>query len=573
MTTTINSVSFNLNNMSVVSAHRSVRTGQPGSDTNHIVDMGYSGLTLNLNCHATSLSDYDEVVAEFMGEGEPVLSVISGWQFRVHSTQIRPQMLQSTPNYYPFNVTLITSTPYRESSSSSSYIKTITTADQEWSADDSANDIETTGTVHAVPDIKITGNGTAPIFSVLITYDAPELQILSLGWDGTNMWSTNASSVDTIYKHNADMSVHTTYNSPAGNPTGVTWDGSNIWSCDSTSSLFYKHNADMTVNTSYAAIGLSVSGMVWDGSNMWSCDAQTDLIYKHNANMTVNASYAAPSTQPNDLAWDGTSIWSSDNSTDLVYKHKADMTVDSSYAVPGSNISAIAWDATNLFMGDNSPDKIYKMFKDFKIDVDVYNIADTSIKCRAASSVLYTAVHRINTDGSGSITYADDFSTTKWDNACTHTLTTLDAGNDKLDLTSGGYIYYAINTQYPVTGIPTLTAQVDITTGTPTIQISSDASTWYTIDTSIVDDVSTEYELDNDANLSLDGLTLFYYRLDSDSATCSIKSFTLDVELGTIDAQHPVINAGVVNTFRCDRASDSTINYIVELVYRDRSWA
>ena len=206
----------------------------------------------------------------------------------------------------------------------------------------------------------------------------------------------------------------------------------------------------------------------------------------------------------------------------------------------------------------------------------VYNMADTTVKSNVTNLMLIGAIHRINADNTGTIQYTDDFSTNKYlgDYTVLSSITH-DAGNNELDIADSGYIYYTVDCKYSVTGIPTLTATIDITAGAPTIQISSDAATWYDIDTIVVDDVLTIYDLDNAANLSLKGLTTFYLRFDCGGAgtnTCLVKTFTLDVDIVTIDMPNPTINTGATNTFKCEQDSDSGLNCEIELVYRDRKW-
>jgi len=208
--------------------------------------------------------------------------------------------------------------------------------------------------------------------------------------------------------------------------------------------------------------------------------------------------------------------------------------------------------------------------------ISIYNTVDTTIKSNVANLMLIGIIHRINSNNTGTIQYTDDFTTNKY--LADYTAlsgVTHDSGDDELDIADSGYIYYTVDTKYTITGMPTLTSTVDITAGTPTIQISSDAVTWYDIDTAIVDDVSTEYDLDNAANLSLKGLTTFYLRFDCGGAgtnTCSIKTFTLDVNIVTVDVPNPVINIGAANTFKCEQDTDSGLNATVELIYRDRKW-
>ena len=209
------------------------------------------------------------------------------------------------------------------------------------------------------------------------------------------------------------------------------------------------------------------------------------------------------------------------------------------------------------------------------INPQVYNVADTTVKTDVANIMLCGAIYKINTDGTGTIEYSDDFSNEKWNIDSTNSGVTHDEGNNELDVADDGYLYYKIDCKVPITGIPTLTSQINITAGTPTIQISSNGSTWYNITTSIVDDIETVYNLDS-SSLSLKGLTDFYWRIDctdTGTHTCSIKLFELDIYIITIDVEHPKIATGAsASIFRCNQDSNSGIHCNVELKYRSRSW-
>jgi len=574
MSTQINTTPVRIESAKRKITQRLFKNNIPGSNRNPIDSLGFNGLTINVKGYARTSDDYDTIVSEIFAA--PIkLYLRDDWYYNGVLEDFNVPTLESE-NYFPFNMKIACEEPYMYSDDEITRTKTITTNNQEWSADDDGYDIITNGTVNTSPDIKVIGNAQSFILSILNTYDAPAEYILGLTWDGSNIWSCDSSATDKIYKHNTDMTVNTEYAAPGTHPCGLTWDGSNIWSCDSVSLKFYKHNTDMTVNTEYAAIGLSPNGLTWDGSNIWSCDAQTDKIYKHNTDMTVNTEYAAPGTRPCGLTWDGSNIWSGDSDTEYIYRHNADMTVNNTSDSPSIDYSGLTWDGSNICSCDSTTNKIYKLIKEYtNIDVNIYNLANTSIQCRAGNDIIYTAEHRINADGSGSIQYADTFSTDKWYDSSTHYVVTHDTVDDELDIADGGYIYYCIDTKYPITGIPTLTAQINITAGIPTIQISTDAATWYDIDTAIVDDVSTEYELNNATSLSLKGETSFYFRIDCDgtgTVTCSIKSFTLDVDIVAIDAERIVINTGAANTIRCDQDSDSGMNCEVSLIYHDRKW-
>ncbi|NOR84934.1 hypothetical protein GQ473_02360 [archaeon] len=202
------------------------------------------------------------------------------------------------------------------------------------------------------------------------------------------------------------------------------------------------------------------------------------------------------------------------------------------------------------------------------IGPDVYNTSAATVKSNVANIILIGAIHRINADSSGIIQYADDFTTNKYlaDYSVIANVT-YDSGNNELDIADDGYIAYLIDCKYSVDGIPTLTAQIDITAGIPTIQISTDSITWYDIDDAIIDDTLTIYNLNNTVNLQLDGLTIFYFRFNCDaSSTCSIKEFELNINIDTTTAQNPYIFYDTVNTFKCDQDVESGMNCTVDLI-------
>lgn len=208
----------------------------------------------------------------------------------------------------------------------------------------------------------------------------------------------------------------------------------------------------------------------------------------------------------------------------------------------------------------------------------IYNIVDTDVKCEVANEMLAGAIHRINVDGTGTFQYSDDFSTAKYgQDAITAGTVTYDSGNNEVDIAASSSIYWRCDCKYPVTGIPVFTARINITAGTPTIKMAADSGgspdTWYDITTAIVDDVSTEYELDS-SSLSLKGDTVFYVKIDCGAGvTASVKSIQVDADMVTIDAEHPVITTGgAASTFRCDQNADSGVSCTVALYYRDRSW-
>ena len=153
---TINGVALTGFNLRVVAIHRNNPINIPGSDTNFITDMGFDGLVLRMTGFETTLTTYDAGIKEVMKSGPQTLIIRTGWQYPVYSTQLTPSRLDGfTDNYFPYDLMLYTSTPYRETTTETTQSKTITTNNQEWSQDDSANDIDTSGNVDAEPDIQL----------------------------------------------------------------------------------------------------------------------------------------------------------------------------------------------------------------------------------------------------------------------------------------------------------------------------------------------------------------------------------------------------------------------------------
>lgn len=206
----------------------------------------------------------------------------------------------------------------------------------------------------------------------------------------------------------------------------------------------------------------------------------------------------------------------------------------------------------------------------------VHNTAEPTTVTSIANKMLIGATHRVNTDGTGTFAYSDDFTTNKFEMDSIQSGVTHDTVNDELDIADDGYLYYPIDAKYPIVGVPALNAQIDITAGAPTIQISDDDATWHDIDIVVVDDVDTVYPLDSAGNLTLDGGSVFYFRIDCGGAatnTCSIKTFSLTGNMTTADAEHPVITTGAANTFQCDQSDESSINCTVDLIFNHRKWA
>lgn len=512
--TTINGVTFNMKTLEPVGTHRNVPNEEPGSDESFITDMGYTGLVLRMTGYEKTLAKYDEVINEFMKSGAHALVHRTGWQFTIYSTQLVPLLgIGIVDNFFPYELTMLTSNPYRSSTTETSRTKTITTNNQEWSADNSANDIDTDGSVDAVPDIKVTGGAVGT---------------------GYNRDGYISDTTDT-----------STYNAST----------SGSYELEKTLTFTAEEQSAFLVDT----VGMDVA----ENNN--------------SSNVTGKVTYQAASLNGGAETLVPGAEWQTTNDGFTPYS-----VTDLDIACAGNETLTLRWylkSGNGATMSCRNLDAIveYKR-RDVCKTPQVYNTADSTVKSSVTNEIEPDMVARINTDGTGTVEYADDFTTDKYIDACIYQEgITHDTVDDELDIADDGYIYYKTDAKYPITGVPTFTSRINITSGAPTIQISSDGVTWYDITTAIVDDVDTVYELDSTSlHISENGLTEFYWRIDcvkAAAATCSIKSFELDINIITIDAEHSKISSSGVSTYRCDQHTDSGLNCVVALVYRDRSWA
>lgn len=513
--TTINGITCNRVTLFPVATHRNVVSNQPGSDQNYITDMGFNGLILQLTGYEETFAAYQNVISEFMKSGEQTLIHYTGWQYKVYSAQLSPTVpVGFSENYFPYTLVLLTSTPYMESTTETTRTKTITTNNQEWSQDDSANDIDTDGSVDAIPDIQITGDCS-----------------------------------DSLDQNGWTMVMGTTFNSSTA--LGQTFtQGTN---------RFGLTRIQIRAGT------INIGGVVT--LNVWNSPSKTTLLGSD------------------------TIAFSTDN--DVTYTFSPGAILSSAiqyyFELITPNVSGyIMYDTGGTYTGGDlyinggiqaGSDLTFKTYgyDNIILDPDVYNTADSTTKCAVANKILNTAIHRINVDGTGTINFQSDIDNIKFTSGIKGSTNCAYDGNE-IDISDDGYIYWEIDTKYPITGIPTLTSQINITAGTPTIQIAADSAgspdTWYDITTAIVDDVETVYGLDS-SSLHLKGNTIFYFRYDcvkAAAATCSIKNFELDGDFVTIDVEHPKITSNGASTFRCNQDAASGINCNISLIYRDRSW-
>ena len=160
---TINGVEFNLVDIVFGTNNRNVLGRSAGSKTNPISNYGMDGLTISLTGEESTLAEYDAIISEFMSSGAELI-VWAGWKYDIYSTS---NNLAERGGFagkdFPYRFDIVCSDPYQHSTSETTRAKTITANNQEWSADDSVADIDTDGTVEAVPDIKITSSSISTV--------------------------------------------------------------------------------------------------------------------------------------------------------------------------------------------------------------------------------------------------------------------------------------------------------------------------------------------------------------------------------------------------------------------------
>lgn len=170
----INGTTCNIKVVDISIVHRNRSVSIVGSNNNPIEDYGYDGLSITISGVEYSQSDYDDVIAEFMKTGKQILIIRSGWEYRVHSVRMNQVGTEgyADDKFYPYSLTMLTRTPFQYSTTDISRPKTITSNNQEWSADNSANNISTAGTVDTQVDIKLEASNTPSAESATISQTA-----------------------------------------------------------------------------------------------------------------------------------------------------------------------------------------------------------------------------------------------------------------------------------------------------------------------------------------------------------------------------------------------------------------
>lgn len=534
---TLNGAEFNIIKKRTTTINNIIINPIPGSDETLLKHNGYTTEPMVIMGFVYNEKEYDDFKEQFYSDEELTLIIDedSGLQYIVRGDRGVYEIdgEDDTDNNITFIAQFNLKTPYKESVATITRSKSITTQYQEWSADDDSRDIKTEGNVDAVPDIQIVGSSS----SVYEISDPNPLK--EPGFETLVHWAY--SEVDT----NGTLT--------GGQDSTYEYEGTYCYKLQVIGNMQIGDYARILQNIDLPQIKKIKFMLRWITGNV----APTLKMRIYGGSQQL-ATYDNPGSSQ-DTGW-----------------VEKELVIDSSWSslsfrIAPSTVHLTSQDAKCFI------DKIVVYTKAPMRAPKVYNINDTNVKCLIANEVLDGAVHRINADGTGTVSLTEDFS----DRAYAHTRydmyeVSYDDVYDEIDIADDGYICWFFDPKYPITDTPILTARVDILSGIPTIQISADASTWYDIDTAIVDDVETEYPLISDGNLALPGRTSFYFRFDcvkASPATCSVVNFELNLNIHTIYAKNPKITKGSSpSTFKIDQESDSNMVCTVVLIFKNRRW-
>ena len=166
---TLNGVEFGIVHITKTIVHDNNIKDIPGSDTVVQDDLGYSTAPMRITGHVKNDNEYDDLKEQYYSGGELTLIVDpdSGRQYTVYAFQNLTDL--DGDRTYPltdivFQAMFHMKNPYLESVTDKTRIKSITSNNQEWSADNDGNPLKTDGNVDAVPDIQITSSITPSTF-------------------------------------------------------------------------------------------------------------------------------------------------------------------------------------------------------------------------------------------------------------------------------------------------------------------------------------------------------------------------------------------------------------------------
>lgn len=169
-------------------------------------------------------------------------------------------------------------------------------------------------------------------------FTSPTTTTNGIGFDGTNLIVSDATSDEIHLLIGKTPSITTTIAGPGTNPFGVVWARGNLVSSDPITNTIYHHTGfTTTISNSFAAPAANVASLTYDGTNLISIDSVTNLIYVHDGiSATILKSFASPSAGFSGLTFDGVNLLVSDSNTVFVMKGIS-ATIQYSFPASGAN--------------------------------------------------------------------------------------------------------------------------------------------------------------------------------------------------------------------------------------------
>ncbi len=204
--------------------------------------------------------------------------------------------------------------------------------------------------------------------------------------------------------------------------------------------------------------------------------------------------------------------------------------------------------------------------------ISIYNTTDPLTVMKLCNKICPGIKITINANGTGSMRYSEDFSDTAYQSAVLSR-----SGDSYLEdlkqVHLTGSLVWELDSLHPITGIPYVI--MDIVSGIPKLQISTDNSTWYDCDSNTLDVLTSERvirELDNITTpFRLYGKTKYYLKLSPASGSLDINYMYMFTYLITMDAEHPVISpTGDPETFAVLMTND--VPCIINMRFPDKHW-
>jgi len=204
--------------------------------------------------------------------------------------------------------------------------------------------------------------------------------------------------------------------------------------------------------------------------------------------------------------------------------------------------------------------------------ISIYNTTDPLTVIRLCNKICPGIKITINADGTGSMRYSEDFSDSSYQ-AAVLSRTGDSYLEDLKQVHLTGSLVWEFDSLSPITGIPYVI--MDVVSGIPKLQISTDNLTWYDCDSNTLDVLTSERvtrELDNISTpMRLYGKTKYYLKLSPASGSLDINYMYMFTYLITMDAEHPVISpTGSPETFAVLMTND--VPCIINLKYADKHW-